>query len=61
MHLANYPCVTAIAIHISRIFKRISEISLLPRLGVGLYNGVDGIKHGLGSYLVRLTRQVRAL
>ena len=37
MHLANYPCVTAIAIHISRIFKRISPIwisrSLLPRLG----------------------------
>jgi hypothetical protein len=27
--LANYPCVTAIAIHISRIFKRISDLSSL--------------------------------
>jgi hypothetical protein len=29
--LANYPCVPAIAIHISRIFKRISDLSSLMR------------------------------
>jgi hypothetical protein len=29
--LANYTCVPAIAIHISRIFKRISDLSSLMR------------------------------